>query len=146
MSKRLARKSVGVCGRGLGGVEFHATDWPDALSAESFKSLGLLAIVVQQGHRIDEGDHMGICVPIRDMKDTAKFSALVEAADEPVTVTKNGYGKFVVMPIESYDLLLDEVARAKLLAIVARGEKDYAAGEYVGGASFTQDLREKYGL
>ena len=33
---------------------------------------------------------MPICVPVRDMKDTATFTALVES-ERDVTVTKNGY-------------------------------------------------------
>ena len=33
---------------------------------------------------------MPTCVPVRDMKDTAAFTALVES-ERDVTVTKNGY-------------------------------------------------------
>ena len=33
---------------------------------------------------------MSVCVPIRDLKDTAKFSNLIESENE-VIVTKNGY-------------------------------------------------------
>ena len=33
---------------------------------------------------------MSTCVPVRDMKDTAAFTALVES-ERDVTVTKNGY-------------------------------------------------------
>lgn len=33
---------------------------------------------------------MSACVPVRDMEDTAAFTALVES-ERDVTVTKNGY-------------------------------------------------------
>jgi hypothetical protein len=36
---------------------------------------------------------MTVCVPIRDLKDTAKFSELVEREGD-VIVTKNGYNAF----------------------------------------------------
>ena len=51
---------------------------------------------------------MPICVPIKDMKDTAKFARLVEEANGPVTVTKNGYDAFVVMRSADYDRLANE--------------------------------------
>ena len=37
------------------------------------------------------------CVPIKDIRDTAAFSELVEKSPEPITVTKNGYDQFVVI-------------------------------------------------
>lgn len=46
---------------------------------------------------------MPVCVPIKDMRDTAKFSELVESTPGPITVTKNGYSKFVVMRSVDYD-------------------------------------------
>ena len=39
---------------------------------------------------------MPVCVPIKDMRDTAKFSELVETTTGPVTVTKNGYSKILL--------------------------------------------------
>lgn len=55
---------------------------------------------------------MPVCVPIKDMRDTAKFSELVETTAGPVTVTKNGYSKFVVLRSEDYDLMVQEQAKA----------------------------------
>lgn len=54
---------------------------------------------------------MPVCVPIKDMRDTAKFSELVETTPGPVTVTKNGYSKFVVLRSEDYDLMVQEQAK-----------------------------------
>ena len=53
---------------------------------------------------------MPVCVPIKDMRDTAKFSELVETTPGPVTVTKNGYSKFVVLRSEDYDLMVPETS------------------------------------
>ena len=72
---------------------------------------------------------MPVCVPIKDLRDTAKFSELVESSPTPITVTKNGYSKFVVMRSEDYDLMEEECARARLLSRMALAEQERAAGE-----------------
>lgn len=89
---------------------------------------------------------MAVCVPVRDMKDTAAFARLVRESPEPVTVTKNGYSEFVVMRSEDYDLMREEVAKARLIRVLADADKAYESGEYVDGASFISDVRERYGL
>lgn len=89
---------------------------------------------------------MPICVPIKDMRDTAKFSELVESSPSPVTVTKNGYSKFVVMRSEDYDLLEEERARARLLSRIALAEREGAAGEGRDAFEALDAVEEKYGL
>lgn len=86
------------------------------------------------------------CVPIRDMKNTAVFTALVENAPAPITVTRNGYDAFVVMRSEEYETLQLELARARLLSRVSQAEAEYAAGDYVDGKAFTGGIRSEYGL
>ena len=44
-----------------------------------------------------------IIIPIRDMRDTTKISEMCHSAEEPIFVTKNGYGDMVVMSMESYE-------------------------------------------
>ncbi len=39
---------------------------------------------------------MPAIVPIKDLKNTAKISALCEETDGPVYITKNGYGAMVL--------------------------------------------------
>ena len=89
---------------------------------------------------------MAVCVPVRDMKDTAAFAKLVKESPEPITVTKNGYNEFVVMRSEDYDLMCEEVAKALLVRVLADAYKAYEQGEYVDGASFVAAIRERYGL
>ena len=40
---------------------------------------------------------MPTIIPIRDMRDTSKISEMCHATDEPIFVTKNGYGDMVIM-------------------------------------------------
>ncbi len=89
---------------------------------------------------------MAVCVPVRDMKDTAAFAKLVRESSEPVTVTKNGYSEFVVMRAEDYDIMREEVARARLLRVLADADRSYEAGDFIGGPAFISNMREKYGL
>ena len=86
---------------------------------------------------------MPVCVPIKDMRDTAKFSELVETTPGPVTVTKNGYSKFVVLRSEGYDLMVQEQAKARLMAVA---ERERAAGTARDAFEALDDLEAKYGL
>lgn len=89
---------------------------------------------------------MPVCVPIKDMRDTAKFSELVETTPGPVTVTKNGYSKFVVLRFEDYDLMVQEQAKARLMARIAVAERERAAGTARDAFEALDDLEAKYGL
>ena len=46
---------------------------------------------------------MPTIIPIRDLKDTSKVSALCHASKEPIFVTKNGYGDMVLMSMQMYE-------------------------------------------
>ena len=89
---------------------------------------------------------MPVCVPIKDMRDTAKFSELVESTPGPVTVTKNGYSKFVVMRSEDYDLMAQERAKAHLMSRIAIAERERAAGQSRDAFEALNDLEARYGL
>lgn len=89
---------------------------------------------------------MPVCVPIKDLRDTAKFSELVETAPMPVTVTKNGYSKFVVMRVDDYDAMARAQAEAHLMERLAVMEKERT--EHAGRDAWEAlaDLEEKYGI
>ena len=42
-------------------------------------------------------------MPIRDLKNTAIISALCHKNEEPIFITKNGYGDMVLMSMETYE-------------------------------------------
>ena len=42
-------------------------------------------------------------IPIEDVKNTSKISEMCKESDEPVFVTKNGYGDMVIMSAETYE-------------------------------------------
>ena len=84
---------------------------------------------------------MPTCVPIRDMKDTAKFTELVESSASPIIVTRNGYDAFVVMRSDEFESMQQEVAKAQLLTRIAQANAEWAAGDYVDGKEFTAKAR-----
>ncbi len=67
-------------------------------------------------------------------------------APGPVTVTKNGYSKFVVLRSEDYDFMVQEQAKARLMARIAVAEQERAAGMARDAFEALDDLEAKYGL
>lgn len=46
---------------------------------------------------------MAQIIPIRDLKNTAAISELCNGAQEPIFITKNGYGDMVIMNMNVYN-------------------------------------------
>lgn len=42
-------------------------------------------------------------IPIKDLKNTAEISELCNNSNEPIYITKNGYGDMVIMSIKTYE-------------------------------------------
>ena len=82
-------------------------------------------------------------MPMRDLKDTVEIERKCHEADGPVFVTKNGYGRLVVMSIDHYEKLIGELREAKA---VNEGLKDIASGNIVDGDEVKTRISDKYGL
>ncbi|MBE5969972.1 MAG: type II toxin-antitoxin system Phd/YefM family antitoxin [Lachnospiraceae bacterium] len=82
-------------------------------------------------------------VPMRDLKDTVKIEKLCAESKEPVFVTKNGYGRLVVMDIEYYDKVMRQIDEANL---INKGLEDYKAGKTKDGKESLNSIRGKYGI
>ena len=48
-------------------------------------------------------------IPIKDLKNTSDISEMCHRTDEPIFVTKNGYGDMVIMSIESYEYKMKQI-------------------------------------
>ena len=48
--------------------------------------------------------------PITDLRNTNEISEICHARKEPVFITKNGYGDLVVMSIETYETMVENIA------------------------------------
>lgn len=81
-------------------------------------------------------------IPIKDMRNTTKISDMCHATDEPIYVTKNGYGDMVVLSIESYESLM---ARIRTYDQVMQGKAQADRGELIDSSEGLASLRGKYG-
>jgi len=80
--------------------------------------------------------------PIKDLRDTSKISSLCHEKDEPIFITKNGYGDLVVMSIETYE---KNMSKAELYSKLAEAEQEIENGEeLLDGKIVLENLREKY--
>lgn len=82
-------------------------------------------------------------IPMRDLKNTVNIEKLCAMTKSPVFVTKNGYGKLVVMDIECFERILDQAYEAKELK---KGIDDIEKGKIKAGTNVINDLKTKYGL
>lgn len=82
-------------------------------------------------------------IPMRDLKNTVEVERRCAEENGPVYVTKNGYGRLVVMDIEYYERTMRKMYEAQ--ALIA-GTEDVEAGRTKDGVSVLQNMREKYGL
>ena len=82
-------------------------------------------------------------IPMRDLKDTVKVEKLCEEAQGPVFITKNGYGRLVVMTIDAYENLYDQI-KEKIL--IEQGLDDVKNGRVVDGEEVFKKIKDKYGF
>ncbi len=82
-------------------------------------------------------------IPIRELKNTASISKYVEETNEPVFITKNGYGSMVIMSIDVYE---KEIAKRQMIELINDSLKDIdRSNSKVDGALFLNELKAKYG-
>ncbi|MGI6433768.1 MAG: type II toxin-antitoxin system Phd/YefM family antitoxin [Syntrophomonadaceae bacterium] len=80
--------------------------------------------------------------PITDLRNTNEISDLCHSKNEPIFITKNGYGHLVIMSIETYER---EIALADVYKKLAVAEKQVQYGEVLDGQEVLAKLRKKYG-
>ncbi len=82
-------------------------------------------------------------VPMRDLKNTVEIERKCAESNGPVFVTKNGYGRLVVMDIEYYERTMRKIDEASL---INKGIADYEEGRVSDGKKTLKALREKHGI
>jgi len=86
---------------------------------------------------------MSQIIPIRDLKDTNAISAKCHESDEPIFVTKNGYGDMVIMSMEVYE---EKFENSRILSALSVAEKDIQYGKVRNAFDSLKEIREKYGI
>ena len=82
-------------------------------------------------------------IPMRDLKNTVEVERRCAEENGPVYVTKNGYGRLVVMDIEYFEKSMRKMYEAQ--ALIA-GMEDVNAGRVKDGAAVIDGLRDRYGI
>ena len=82
-------------------------------------------------------------IPMRDLKDTVAIEKRCAEANVPVYVTKNGYGRLVVMDIDYFEKTMQKLYEAKLLN---EGLEDLTAGKLKEGKAVLKDIRSRHGI
>ena len=82
-------------------------------------------------------------IPIKDLKDTANVSELCHSLNEPVYITKNGYGDMVLMSMDCYEALRK---KWEMYADLEISEEQISQGKTKDAKKALQSVRTKYGL
>ena len=69
-------------------------------------------------------------IPIKDLKNTSEISDMCHKTEEPIYVTKNGYGDMVIMSMEIYEATMKQIE----------------AGQIKDARTALREKRAKYGL
>ncbi|WP_319560714.1 type II toxin-antitoxin system Phd/YefM family antitoxin [Marispirochaeta sp.] len=80
-------------------------------------------------------------IPIKELRNTTEISRICHENDEPIFVTKNGYGDMVLMSMETYER---KMARAELFSKIAEGEEDVRKGNFIASDSVFKSLRKEF--
>jgi PHD/YefM family antitoxin component YafN of YafNO toxin-antitoxin module len=79
--------------------------------------------------------------PITDLRNTTEISELCNTTNEPIFITKNGYGDMVIMSNSTYE---KEVALAEIYKKLLIAQKQIDKGEVIDGDEVFAKLRSKY--
>lgn len=77
-------------------------------------------------------------IPMRDLKNTVEIERLCAEENGPVFVTKNGYGRLVVMDIEYFEKTMQKMYEAKA---IREGLDDAASGRTLDGDEAIKGIR-----
>lgn len=82
-------------------------------------------------------------IPIKDLKNTSEISEMCHKAEEPIYITKNGYGDMVIMSVENYEQIIRQLNMYRNLET---SEQQIGEGRTKDARSALSSMREKYAL
>lgn len=82
-------------------------------------------------------------IPIKDLKNTSEISDMCHKTDEPIYITKNGYGDMVIMSMEIYESAMRQISMHHDIEI---SEKQIENGQIKDARAALAGMRAKYGL
>ncbi len=82
-------------------------------------------------------------IPIKDLKNTSEISDMCHRADEPIYITKNGYGDMVIMSMEIFEKTM---SRQSMYQDIEIAEEQIASGKVKDARAALRETRTKYGI
>ncbi len=82
-------------------------------------------------------------MPIKELKDTSHISEICHKADEPIYITKNGYGDMVMMSMELFESMQKKWT---MYSDIELSEQQIKEGKTKDAKKALSAMREKYGL
>lgn len=82
-------------------------------------------------------------IPIKDLKNTSEISELCHKTNEPIYITKNGYGDMVIMSMEIFESSMRQLSIYRDIEI---SEKQIESGQTKEAKTALAEMRAKYGL
>lgn len=82
-------------------------------------------------------------IPIKDLKNTSEISELCHSTNEPIYITKNGYGDMVIMNMEVFEQLSKQLQMYRDLDY---SEQQIAEGKTKDAAKALSSMRERHGI
>lgn len=82
-------------------------------------------------------------IPIKDLKNTSEISDMCHKSNEPIYITKNGYGDMVIMSMENYENAMQQLAIYRDIELSERQIED---GRVKDAKAALVETRERYGI
>ena len=81
-------------------------------------------------------------IPIKDLKNTSRISDLCHNSEEPIYITKNGYGDMVLMSMDVYEQNMKQLNFYRELEI---SERQIQEGKTKDARKSPESIKEQYG-
>ena len=82
-------------------------------------------------------------IPIKELKNTSEISRICHLAQEPIFITKNGFGDMVLMSMEIFEQYYN---REKIYRELTISEKQIEEGKTYDAKEALDAMRKKYAL
>ena len=82
-------------------------------------------------------------IPIKDLKNTSEISDMCHKSEEPIYITKNGYGDMVIMSMEIYESAMH---RLSVYRDIELSEQQIESRQVKDAITALTEMRTKYGL
>ena len=82
-------------------------------------------------------------IPIKDLKNTSEISEMCHSVQEPIFITKNGYGDMVLMSMETYE---EQYNKERLYRELEISEQQIKEGKVKDAINALDTMKKKYAL